>query len=67
MLHNIERDSRVNTLEYLSEINSYYRHIRQETVEMTRHYEDARYGGLVGAAQVERMRNLYRQIFKSIS
>lgn len=67
MLHNIERDSRVNTLEYLSEIKSYYRHLRQETEEMTRHYEDARYGGLAGSAQVERMRNLYRQIFKSIS
>lgn len=67
MLHNIERDSRVNTLEYLAEINSYYRHLRQETIEMTRHYEDARYGGLAGAAQVERMRNLYRQIFESIS
>jgi len=66
-LQNIERDGHENTREYLAEISSYYRHLRQETGELTRHYEDARYGGSASAAQVARMRDLYRQVFKHIT
>jgi hypothetical protein len=66
-LHNIERDRRENTREYLSEINSYYRHLSRETGEMTRLYEDARYGGVAGSIQIKRMRVLYRQIFQLVS
>jgi hypothetical protein len=64
VLHEIERGSRDNTLEYLTEINSYFRHMSQETGEMTRLYEDARYGGIAGSIQVDRMRELYRRIFQ---
>jgi len=66
-LHNIERDGHENTREFLAEINSFYRDLRQETGEITRHYEDARYGGVAGAGQVERMRDLYRLIFQRVA
>jgi hypothetical protein len=66
-LHNIERDRHENTREFLTEINSFYRDLRQETGEMTRHYEDARYGEAAGTGQVERMRDLYRQIFQRVA
>lgn len=65
-LHDIERSSRNNTLEYLTEINSYYRHLSRETGEMTRLYEDMRYGEISSEIQVKRMRELYRQIFRLI-
>ncbi|OGQ96946.1 MAG: hypothetical protein A2521_11815 [Deltaproteobacteria bacterium RIFOXYD12_FULL_57_12] len=65
-LHDIKRGRFVNTLEYQAEINSHYLHLRRETEEITRLYEDARYGGLVGSSQVERMRELYRQVFQLI-
>jgi len=66
-LQNIERDGHENTREYLAEISSYYRHLRQETGELTRHYEDARYGSSATAVQVARMRDLYRQVFQHIA
>ena len=66
-LHEIERDSRDNTLEYLTEINSYFRHLSRETGEMTRLYEDARYGRIAGSIQVDRTRELYRRIFRLIA
>lgn len=66
-LHNIERDGHENTREFLAEINSFYRDLRQQTGEITRHYEDARYGGVAGAGQVERMRDLYRLIFHRVA
>jgi hypothetical protein len=66
-LHNIERDDHENTREFLAEINSFYRDLRQETGEITLHYEDARYGRVAGAGQVERMRDLYRRIFQRIA
>lgn len=63
-LQDIERDGHENTREYLAEIQSYFRHLSSETGEMTRHYEDARYGGRTSAAQVARMRVLYRELFQ---
>jgi hypothetical protein len=66
-LHNIERDGHENTREFLAEINSFYRGLRQETGEITRHFEDARYGGRASAMQVARMRDLYRQVFQGIA
>lgn len=66
-LQDIKRDNRDNTLEYWTEINSYYRHLGRETGEMTRLYEDARYGGKIGSIQVDRMRELYRRIFQLIA
>lgn len=66
-LQNIERDSHENTREFLTEINSFYRDLRQETVEITRHFEDARYGGRASAIQVARMRDLYRQVFQRLT
>ncbi|OGS90904.1 MAG: hypothetical protein A2Z95_06490 [Gallionellales bacterium GWA2_60_18] len=65
-LQNIERGSRENTREYLNELNCYYRHLGRETGEMTRLYEDARYGGITGPVQAGRMRELYRQIFRHV-
>jgi hypothetical protein len=66
-LHDIERDGHENTREFLAEIHSFYRDLRQETGEITRHFEDARYGGLARPGQVESMRNLYRQIFQRVA
>jgi len=66
-LHNIERGGHENTREYLAEINSFYRDLRRETGEITLHFEDARYGGVAGAGQAERMRDLYRRIFQRVA
>ena len=65
-LHDIERGSRDNTLEFLNEINSFFRHLSRETGEMTRLYEDARYGRMTGEIRAERMRELYGQLFRSL-
>lgn len=65
-LHDIERGSRDNTREFLSEINSFFRHLSRETGEMTRLYEDARYGKMTGEIRVGRMRELYGQLFRSL-
>lgn len=66
-LQDIERNRSENTREYLAEINTYFRHLNRETTEMTRLYEDARYGDRVDAVQLERMRELYRQIFQRLA
>jgi hypothetical protein len=66
-LQNIERDGHENTREFLTEINSFYRDLSQETGEITRHFEDARYGGRASAIQVARMRDLYRQVFQRLA
>lgn len=66
-LQDIERGHRNNTQEYLAEINLYYRHLSRETGEMTRIYEDARYGSMADSVQVDHMRGLYRQIFQRIA
>lgn len=66
-LQNIERNGHENTREFLTEINSFYRDLRQETGEITRHFEDARYGGRASAIQVARMRDLYRQVFQRLA
>lgn len=65
-LYDIERGSRDNTLEFLNEINSFFRHLSQETGEMTRLYEDARYGRMTGEIRIERMRELYGQLYRSL-
>ncbi|HCI14790.1 MAG TPA: hypothetical protein DFK12_12855 [Gallionellaceae bacterium] len=65
-LHDIERGSRENTREFLSEINSFFRHLSRETGEMTRLYEDARYGKTTDGVRVRRMRELYGQLFRSL-
>lgn len=66
-LHDIERDGHENAREFLAEINSFYRDLRQETGEITRHFEDARYGGNASANQVARMRDLYHQVFQRVA
>ncbi len=66
-LQNIERDGHENTREFLTEINSFYRDLRQETGEITRHFEDARYGGSASAHQVARMRDLYQRVFRRVA
>lgn len=67
LLQDIERGKHANTLEYQNEIGGLYRHLRGETGEMTRLYEDARFGGMTGGAQVSRMRELYGRIFRQLA
>lgn len=66
-LQDIERDRHRNTREYLAEINAYYRALSDETGELTRLYEDARFGSKLEARQVDRMRELYRLIFLKLA
>lgn len=66
-LQNIERGGHQNTREYLEDIGSYFRHLRSETGELTRCYEDARYGGKASAKQVTRMQDLYHHIYQNIA
>lgn len=64
-LYDIERDGRRNTREYLSELAASFRHLKQETAEMTRLYEDARYGE-EGMTDTKRMRELYGQLYRAL-
>ena len=66
-LHDIERGGHENAREFLAEVHSFYRDLRQETGEITRHFEDARYGGGASANQVARMRDLYHQVFRRVA
>lgn len=66
-LQSIERDNHENTREFLAEISSFYRDLRQVTAEITHHFEDARYGGKASATQVAHMRDLYRQVFQRLA
>lgn len=66
-LQEIERGRSRNAQEYLSEINLFFREYSGETGEITRLYEDARYGSRAGAIQVERMRDLYRKIYRRLA
>jgi hypothetical protein len=65
-LHDVEHSDRNNTREHLARMNAFYRHLSHETGEMTRLFEDARYGGQVSANQVGRMRELYRRLYQRI-
>ncbi|MDH4285220.1 MAG: DUF4129 domain-containing protein, partial [Gallionellaceae bacterium] len=65
-LQEIEKGRNENTREYLAEIMAYFRQLSIETGEMTRHYEDARYGRGANAMQAERMRELYQRIYRHL-
>lgn len=65
-LQDIEYPRHRNAREYLAEINAYYRELGSETGEMTRLYEDARYGKHPGQVPVGRMCELYRKIFRHL-
>jgi hypothetical protein len=66
-LQDVERDRHRNTREYLAEINAYYRALSSETGELTRLYEDARFGSKLESGKIDRMRELYRQIFHKLA
>lgn len=66
-LQEIDKGRSENTREYLAEINVYFRQLSKETGEMTRYYEDARYGQGVNVMQAERMRELYQRIYKHLA
>lgn len=60
----LSRPATANTREYLVQINRRYEHLRREMIEMTFHFERARYGDReTTATELARMRTLYRNIF----
>ncbi|GAB4125363.1 MAG: hypothetical protein Fur0040_07610 [Sideroxydans sp.] len=65
-LYDIKRDGRRNTREYLAEVAAGFRYLGQETAEMTRLYEDARYGK-DGMTDTKRMRELYGQLYRALA
>lgn len=65
-LQDIAHSRHRNTREYLAEINAYYRELSRETGEMTRLYEDARYGKHPDGVPIGHMRELYRRIFRHL-
>ncbi|MBI2276906.1 MAG: DUF4129 domain-containing protein [Dechloromonas sp.] len=66
-LKDTPRTATANTREYLREITHYRDHLRDEATELTRLFEQARYGQTApDAAQLVRTRQLYRQIFQKL-
>ena len=63
----LPRRPAANAREYLREIARYRNQVRSEASEMTGLFEQCRYGqAAVSAAELGRMRHLYRQIFRRI-
>jgi len=65
-LQEIERTPNSNTREYLADINLFFHHLSRETGEMTRIYEDMRYGNGSKAPPLEYMRELYKTVFRQL-
>lgn len=66
-LYDFERPASANTREYLSQIGGVRSDIRAELMEMTRLFEDYRYGaGSSTNQQIPRMRELYCHIYRYI-
>jgi hypothetical protein len=66
-LYDFERPASANTREYLSQIGGVRSDMRGELLEMTRLFEDYRYGTVNSANQkITRMRELYRHIYRRI-
>lgn len=66
-LKDAPRAPTANTNEYLREVTHYREHLRDEATELTRLFEQARYGQTTpDAAQLARTRQLYRQIFQKL-
>jgi len=64
---NTPRPATANTREFLGEATRYREEIRQEASELTHLFELSRYGPLpLDRRQLERMRELYRLLFKSL-
>lgn len=67
LLQDMQREPPVNTTEYLAQISRFHRSMCDELSEITRLFEDARYGQQpVTAEQMNRMRELYRQVYRLI-
>ena len=65
-LHDAERSHLINAREYLARLCSDHGSLRRELTEMTRLFEDARYGpGSILDTALGRMRILYRQMYRS--
>lgn len=66
-LKDMPRPPTANTREYLREITRYRDHVRDDVTELTGLFEQARYGQTApDAAQLARIRQLYRQIFQKL-
>lgn len=63
-LRGIRHEALANTREYQTAINAACPRLRQEAEEMTRLFEDARYGARSSGRQVARMQALYRLLFQ---
>lgn len=63
-LNDAKRSNLANTREYLTQLR-HYGHLYREAAELTRLFEDARYGGTMAEfEQMPRMRELYRRIYQ---
>lgn len=66
-LQDLQREPSANTAEYLAQVSRFHRSMRGELSEITGLFEDARYGkGAVTAEQMNRMRELYRQVYRLV-
>jgi len=66
-LQDLQREPSANTAEYLAQVSRFHRSMRGELSEITGLFEDARYGkGVVTAEQMNRMRELYRQVYRLV-
>lgn len=64
-LEDAKRSASSNPREYLAQLRDRQGHLYREAAELTRLFEDARYGpAQAGAPQLSRMRELYRRIFQ---
>ncbi len=66
-LQDLQREPSANTAEYLAQVSRFHRSMRGELSEITGLFEDARYGKRpVTAEQMNRMRELYRQVYRLV-
>lgn len=67
-LGDLPRPAAVNTREYLVETTRRHRELRSEMSELTQLFEQSRYGDrALDEAQIGRMREAYRQIYRKLS
>ncbi len=66
-LHDTARSRQTNTREYQSQLSRHHGYVHQETAELTRLFEDARYGcPASGEPDRTRMRELYQRIYQRL-
>ena len=67
MLYDSERSRQANTREYRTQLRRLHGHVQHETAEITRLFEDVRYGDkAVDRHAKAHMQGLYRRLYQKL-